>query len=108
MKRHGDRYREMYPWVSSKDAGSKVQHDFSTRGRRPHAVTMGICLVMVRVMRVCGFTLVVMVHVRMCRITVGMRGSKMRQKRKRPLSPRPMVNQHVRRSVEKGKNDAEG
>jgi hypothetical protein len=71
---------------------------------------MGLCLMMVRVMRVCGFTLVVVVmgRVRMCRITMGMRGSGVRQERKRPLSPRPMVNQHVRRGVEKGKNDAKG
>jgi hypothetical protein len=69
---------------------------------------MGLCLMMVRVMRVCGFTLVVMGRVRMYHITMGMRGSGVRQERKRPLSPRPMINQHVRRGVEKGKNDAAG
>jgi hypothetical protein len=71
---------------------------------------MGICLVMVRAMLMCGFTLVVVVVVcvRICRITMNMGEIGVGQECKRLLSPHPMVHQHMCRGVEKGKNDAEG
>ena len=48
----------------------------------------------------------VVMPVRMGLITVGMAGTWVGKERKRPLSPNPMVNQHMRRGEEKGENDA--
>jgi hypothetical protein len=71
---------------------------------------MGIRLVMGGVMLVSrfAFMVVVVMPIRMGHITVGMAGTRVGKERKRPLSPNPMVNQHMRRGTEKSENDAEG
>jgi hypothetical protein len=65
---------------------------------------------MVWVMLVCGFVLMVVavMPVRMGLITVGMAGALVGKECKGPLSPRPMVNKHMRRSEEKSENDTKG
>jgi hypothetical protein len=51
---------------------------------------------------------VVVMPVRMGLITMGMVGTWVGQEHKRPLSPKPMVNEHMRRGEEKSENNAKG
>ena len=74
--------------------------------RIPREVTVGVRLVMRRVMRVLGLSLMVMVVV--YGIRVGVRGAGMWEEHKRRVSPSRMVNKHMRRGEEKGQNESNG
>lgn len=81
-------------------------HNFPTRVRIPDKVTMGIRLVMQGVMIGCGLSLMVVVRTMVRLIAVGVGRTEMRQECKRRMPTSHMVNQHMRRGEEKGKNES--
>jgi hypothetical protein len=84
------------------EAQGVVQRDSSGRWGRPHAVIMGIGLVMV--VRGC-ITFVMMMRGGLLIIVVGMRRAWMGKESKGGLSTNPMVNNHMRSGKHKGQHD---
>lgn len=94
----GDRYGRAHHGVASEDTWRHVRHDFATRLCIPHEVTVGIRLVVRRVMGVLGLPsmAVAMMYARVRGIEVGVRGLEMGQECKRRMPPSRMVHEDVR------------
>ena len=107
-QRRDPRHSRAQSHASIEGARGTIPRDFCIRWRIPREVTMGIRLVMRRILGGVGLFLMVVGRARVLLFMGYMGGAEMRKEHKRLVSTISVVHQDMGRGPEKGQHDATG